>query len=482
MTATDTCDTDSLGLGLSRNDASSTARVPIDRIPEDVMHVIFESWRNDAPHEQFYTALCVASVSRSWRHVALNTSSLWTSLVLVLDGLRSPNPLPLFLERSCNRQLTLVVRRKEEVDRTLTDMHALTTLACDVMKLLVEHLEAWWSITISADIVDLARKCLPSLQWQGCARSLRHLVIVDPINSLDISPYPLLPLISSNFRAPQLCTLELRSTLEFMADLDLGTFPTLEKVLATDDSLPFGREASDFMKRFHSLRLLTCIHLIGSQFELTLQTHVEKVELQSLKELTFEDMPLEEVVTLLAIIHAPVLSAIRCINLDVYQSYPLIDQDDLAYFPSSPSLTLSKLSSGVKIEVFGEIAYPFEVVHFVGCGGRLDELIRVTSRGSPGTYGNFPRMVRLDIQSEAGVSLRWLRHMVEVRQGASKVSPIHTSFESPSAIEEIRVQTLREIPQEDRDWFERNLQVFEWVTDDVVDVRLDGSVTIFCRF
>ncbi|KAI0659933.1 hypothetical protein C8Q70DRAFT_1044904 [Cubamyces menziesii] len=122
-------------------EALSTFLVPVFRLPQEVLVQIFKAGGR-MPHDGPVTEhavprpfpLVVASVSRQWREIAVNTPELWTNVTI-----KHPRPygwVPLCLQRSCGQPIDITI------DCRSTSL--LTAPVVDnMMTLLMPHVHRW---------------------------------------------------------------------------------------------------------------------------------------------------------------------------------------------------------------------------------------------------------------------------------------------------------------------------------------------------
>ncbi|KAI8974825.1 hypothetical protein BD414DRAFT_524785 [Trametes punicea] len=122
-------------------DALSTFLVPVFRLPPEVLVLIFKAggrMPHDGPVSESSMPrpfpLVVASVSRQWRDIAINTPDLWTNVTI-----RHPRPhnwVPLCLQRSCGQPIDITI------DCRSTGL--LTAPVVDgIMSMLMSHVHRW---------------------------------------------------------------------------------------------------------------------------------------------------------------------------------------------------------------------------------------------------------------------------------------------------------------------------------------------------
>ncbi|KAL0959030.1 hypothetical protein HGRIS_014337 [Hohenbuehelia grisea] len=195
---------------------SPERRCPVDRLPIELLSYIFilsthrchvpfpaENRQKSSFDSESVTApLAILSVSRQWRHVALSTSSLWTSICVTSDfidvqGAESSSasintaPLVTYLARSRNAPIDIMIDARDpswdfsESGVTPTSTSYVPpfqpTHMEQTMHLLLPHLSRWRTVTILTDTWQIMHTALavmnPSLLAQG-APQLQSLVLV----------------------------------------------------------------------------------------------------------------------------------------------------------------------------------------------------------------------------------------------------------------------------------------------------------------
>ncbi|GBE78953.1 hypothetical protein SCP_0201500 [Sparassis crispa] len=126
---------------------------------------------------------------------------------------------------------------------------------------------------------------------------------------------------------------------------------------------------------------------------------------------------------------------------------PVIEQPSLRF----PSLKTIHITGGS--ERWQELLPGmYNIVHFDGSRPHLHEIVKAAIAGS------YPDLISLEAQFFTAVSVRLLRRLVEARLDVN----VDGAIRRPALLEEIRIRTSVEIPEEDVTWFQEHLKEFSW--------------------
>ncbi|GBE87475.1 predicted protein [Sparassis crispa] len=443
---------------------------PIYRLSEDVLQAIFKtgwsSGRSMGGSPVF--TLAVASVCRFWRGVAVDTSLLWTTIVVNTTSMRDPGFLHSFIARSGSRGLDIVLANHSCVP---IDHAYEVSMAMRHLKILLAYVKRWRTFSFSTASDSTLARIVSSLR--GSADILEELQVTYSKGGHLILPQN--TPFDVSFTAPKLRQLILENAC-CLSHYSGQNFPVLERLMLDHSVSPPGdydeMYVAELLQPLRNLRYLNFEEDVGVQFD---WEGMERVSLEPLEEIVFTRMRVCAISNLLSVLEAPRLTRISCCNLEDMGDLGE-DEEFIAHhavhFPSLRTLSLiGCLQNAHDCVKISSLARDFEHLNISGLNiCSINNVVDYAGTDSGPVAWPFTRLSSINIRSDAGVSIRGLHKMVEARHEArAKEKP-------PAVIDELYVYTSQRISEEDRAWLEGMVRVFEWSP---VDGKVaDGSLSL----
>ncbi|EED77167.1 predicted protein, partial [Postia placenta Mad-698-R] len=139
------------GVGCSPDPIALADHIALSRMPPEILaHILEEGFQDSNCQERMRFVQRAASVSRTWRTTALNTSALWGTVVITRPRAPPLTVLTTLLERSRRSQLDIFLDlyhtgpRRQNVQREDSP-----TYIKDAMQLLRQHIQRWKSLDLT---------------------------------------------------------------------------------------------------------------------------------------------------------------------------------------------------------------------------------------------------------------------------------------------------------------------------------------------
>ncbi|KAG1725619.1 uncharacterized protein EDB91DRAFT_1167741 [Suillus paluster] len=334
----------------------------------------------------------LASVHRHWRHIALSTSTLWSSLVMSLEQV--VRRLAAHIARSRNSPVDILIDTRdpewnfeddgEECSTQNPTSFPYTTFIPQILDLLFPQMYRWRSLTILSDTwaplrVALERLSVPTLTMGSGAPRLETLMLMrcneflgyldtfSPRTHLAFDGIPFAALMGAphhdlatqshplpKLRNITLVGVHLNWTHFSCYTLGAALNPSLSRVFNGIQSLelsqhcrevrPTFEEFSGILKACPHLRKLV-IRVSGPRFDEGVQCSDHPVSLPQLEELHLGYTSVEDAAMLLSHIHAPNLVALSIEDANHIASADDEDSDPLLTYCATGLLDLCDIST-----------------------------------------------------------------------------------------------------------------------------------------
>ncbi|CCM04520.1 uncharacterized protein FIBRA_06701 [Fibroporia radiculosa] len=440
---------------------------PIERIPQDVLSLIFITTSASIWNlrERKLFSLRVASVSRSWRDLALDISSLWSTIYISLNFRPTPASIQLFLYLSRTHKLDIVIdwANADIGSRKASDSRY---IFC-AMDALIPHISRWKSMSIAWDISTckgLEDTFVPL--FVGNASSLEHLQVF----CFDYLFQPRrLNFFRKQFAAPHLSTLVLRAMPGgFSLNSIAECFPGLEEFI-WDQGVGFEHinrwdAAGTFLKYLMPLvrlRLFCIVNLYihDPRPERYMSSHLQTL-LPALERLEIIGSKYEAVEDILAALTAPKLAEVLISNPELPFRSPFNGfWQQSTRFPVLRTLRLAASCDAPDPE---DIWEAFSGMHCVQMtSSDYDDLVNLLRSWQEDWH--FPKLTSLEFYCSPSlpIPVAMLRTFVSTRR--------EVLAEHPNAglgtILSIRVYTSATIADDDIKFFVDNVQDFRWTPE-----------------
>ncbi|KAL6301846.1 hypothetical protein BKA93DRAFT_751733 [Sparassis latifolia] len=440
---------------------------PAKNLPEDIIHEIFKcGWSNSAPSMRLQFSLLVASVCRRWRIAALDSSSLWSTLVLIISYDPSLEILALFLSRSHSAPLDIIIITHRRVKNN-NRLHREPDITKGIFRLLLPHMGRWKSLSLSA--LTGASLGYVNSSLRGCANVLEKLRVTytGPIDFASPS-HPQRAPFHSSFKASNLRELTLQYVVSLPDSPIDELFPALE-LLSLDKSAPLTLQWREFVQMLARLEHLRVFHLgEGHRHIMDLEEDPgtpPRVTLAALEELSVSDLWHENVNEMFSFFSAPRLAHFSYIDPRDWSdgSEPVIE-NHLEFFPALRSVTLANSRGEIDVDYdcLSQLVEHFHHVNIRGLEYAPNHVIRAAGdRQIDPTELPLARLISISLRSCLQMYVEELRELVLVRSDPTLAAEY--GEDAPTALEEIRIYNDCEIGEEDRAFFTNNLRVFEWL-------------------
>ncbi|EED82855.1 predicted protein [Postia placenta Mad-698-R] len=447
--------------------------------PEILAHILEEGFKDSNCLERVRFVQRAASVSRTWRTTALNTSALWGTVVITRP--RAP-PLTVFttlLERSRGAQLDIFLDwyhtgpPRRNVQRVEDPAYIK-----DAMQILRQHMQRWRSIDLTWGVSgsdELDETFAPLLTGSAAAlTSLRLRCVCRLIWYEDLEKYD----FTKGFLAPNLRSMVLDGLPSAM---DLGRvtarFPTISELTwkeSGDGESKWIYESMDFMPMLvplHDLRHLTLINVYADDVRNEPPDNNEAlICLPALETLTFDDTDFGTIGDMLSVVTAPNLCGLIIHNPqheDQTVSFHAFWQQPKR-FPLLRTLYLEYNVDGLTIDELIAFWRPFQffrsarIIHTFARDSNdfsMDDVLEALSHAQEDGRWLFSHLTSLAIYSKSYIATDGLRQLVDNRR--------ETGIEVPD-VGAVGLQTLKiyapaTIDSTDSDYFGQNLRNFDWI-------------------
>ncbi|EED81981.1 predicted protein [Postia placenta Mad-698-R] len=439
--------------------------------PEILAHILEEGYQHSDYLERMRFVLRAASVSRTWRTTALNTSALWGTVVIT--RLRAPplTVLTTLLERSRHSQLDI------SLDWHYPGAGAGPAYIKDAMQILRQHMQQWRSVDLTWDVYgtdELDDTFAPLLTGSAdaltslCLYCSCHFIWFDVLEEFDFT---------KGFSAPNLRSIVLDGLPSAM-DLRRVTarFPTISELTWTEggDEKKWIYDSIIFMRMLgplHDLRHLTLDNVeVEDVKNEPLDDDEALICLPALETLTFCDTNFATIRDMLSIVTAPQLRDLTILNLiheDETASFHAFWQQP-RHFPLLRTLKLEYNVDGLTIDELIDLWHHFQffrsarIIHTFARDSNdfsMEDVLEVLSNAQEDGRWLFSSLTSVAIYSKSDITTDGLRHLVENRR--------ETETEVPDAgvtrLQVLKIYAPAMIDSTDSDYFGQNLRHFDWI-------------------
>ncbi|EED77055.1 predicted protein [Postia placenta Mad-698-R] len=421
-----------------------------------------------------------ASVSRTWRTTALNTSALWGTVVITRPRAPPLTVLTTLLERSRGAQLDIFLDlyhtgpRRQNVQRQDGP-----TYIKDAMQLLRQHIQRWRSLDLTWGMAfqwsdELDYMYGPFLTGTADALKSLHLSCVcrfihqDDVQRCDFT---------KGLSAPNLRSLDLDvpSATDLNSSKVTARFPSIQELRWRENCKPrWFHNSMDFMRMLGPLRDLRHLTLDNVEVEDVKNEPLDDDEalvcLPALETLTFCDTNFATIRDMLSIVTAPQLRDLTILNLiheDETASFHAFWQQPRR-FPLLRTLNLEYNVDGLTIEELIDLWHHFQffrsarIIHTFARDSNdfsMEDVLEVLSNAQEDGRWLFPSLTSVAIYSKSNLATDGLRQLVGNRQ--------ETETEVPdigvTGLQTLKIYAPAMVHSTDSDYFVQNLRHFDWI-------------------